>query len=622
MYADRPPSHWTNRPDAGTGGSWRGRGRGSGGHRGFQTRGHDEHGEYASGGYASRGRGSWRGRGDYGGDTRGRGRGGYHRGGRAGYNGASFREEQPDEPAPPSRGPNGEYLPAPRRPHKDTATAPPVPPTETYLALSEAASTLLPYPGEDEEKPPVVVVSLAGTLLSRVQRNRFSSRTPVVRPYLSTFLTYLCGNDPSTGKHRFLPVVFSSARSKNVLSMLAALDMVPYAKLPLESSHGPAYSAWDPVVPAYEPRTEDGDVLAAVLARQQAGMNNEDFDADVAVSKDLARVWQALKFGGTKLGETDADKLKEAEKKGALRTVLLDEAPEPSTQQLHSHLPIPLFNLHDSDYPRSVEKYRNPSYDPDTGEREYDSLAQPEALDLDEDHPLAEDPHLLATIYVLERLRHESNFAAALRTGFLDRLRNEQKGETRALEGKESSEDEVDRALAAKGKRVCEKFGIEVRREWDPKWRKALLAEREKFENGEVVEENVDQEKDEREISADEPASSSSAPAEAHRVLRLQLDREAIAAAQAERRKQEEQRAAEARTASTGLGGSSPSATYQAPRPEHRRPLDRELEQLYEDDEDRHVRRAERDADEFARHEEESRWRLNGTGSRRGGTRW
>lgn len=66
-----------------------------------------------------------------------------------------------------------------------------------------------------------------------------------------------------------------------------------------------------------------------------------------------------------------------------------------------------------------------------------------------------------------------------MRAGGLDELRDEARERirdagTQTAEG-QVREEEVDEELAKWGEEVCARYGVEVRREWDPEWRVKLL---------------------------------------------------------------------------------------------------------------------------------------------------
>lgn len=78
------------------------------------------------------------------------------------------------------------------RARSEPSVAPPAP-SSTYLAtVSEPAKTLSPADAAEKLSPLVVVLSLNETLLFRPQRTTKGSVHPIVRPYLATFLSYLC----------------------------------------------------------------------------------------------------------------------------------------------------------------------------------------------------------------------------------------------------------------------------------------------------------------------------------------------------------------------------------------------------------------------------------------------
>lgn len=206
--------------------------------------------------------------------------------------------------AAPAYGPDGTYIPPERRQRRDLRTAIVSPPTPTYLAAADLPSTCSAGQDTDtqpqQSEPVTLIMDLNHTLLCRAKRNRYASKMPVVRPYLSTFLTYICTTEPnspdgesppstrqSSRRRKFDPIVYSSARAPNVLSMLAALNLIPPARL-----------AALPFRATYEPAPEEGDVLRMVFTREMMGLSERDYHGDVETVKDLAKVWERLGWAG------------------------------------------------------------------------------------------------------------------------------------------------------------------------------------------------------------------------------------------------------------------------------------------------------------------------------------
>ncbi|BGP20260.1 hypothetical protein JCM10213v2_008397 [Rhodosporidiobolus nylandii] len=461
-------------------------------------------------------------------------------------------------------------------------------PTATYLAAAASASPPEGSAsvsveqlerGEGGPEPPLLILDLNHTLLCRAKRTSWGSRQPLARPYLATFLEYICSSMPPTSsssspssapsassaaddadadtenrtkerRPRFFPIVYSSARSPNVLSMLAALSLIPPARLPPSTSApAPAYNFTPFSDPPYEPKESEGDVLRVVFTREMMGLSKRDYDGDVETTKDVARVWEELGWGGLREwklaqraeaaslkslqaqeeaeeearnpdeiyiaedveeldgegageaqegkegkevegGEGKKEKIRTRPNKknrarmdqlrdemGARRTLLLDDEASKAAQQPFSHLPLPPFIVPAASFPPPLLapplSPRSASLPP--SQRPF--LPPPlSALELppDSTHPAASDTHLLSVIFQLERLRCESNIAAAIRGGLLGRLREEIKGVLEG-EGKEGTEREVDERMAEEGRRVAEGYGIEVRRGWDEGWRERLL---------------------------------------------------------------------------------------------------------------------------------------------------
>lgn len=93
--------------------------------------------------------------------------------------------------------------------------------------------------------------------------------------------------------------------------------------------------------------------------------------------------------------------------------------------------------------------------------------------------PPADDGALLSTLYLVELLRHETNVAAALRNGLVDRVAAEVRHELANTEGNGDvasvSEGQVQDELAKRGAAVCAEHGVEVRRDWDDGWKVKAL---------------------------------------------------------------------------------------------------------------------------------------------------
>ncbi|BGP43682.1 hypothetical protein JCM10449v2_007727 [Rhodotorula kratochvilovae] len=412
----------------------------------------------------------------------------------------------------PAYGANGEYLPPARRVRKDARTAPIVPPTESYLAASLLPSTTLA--ADAPVDPLVLVMDLNHTLLVRSKRDRMSSRMPVARPYLSTFLSYICARAPEDGTARFDPIVYSSARAGNVLSMLAALSLVPPQRAAAFNVGGGG-GARAARTPAYDPSPEEGDVLRLVFTREMMGLSNADYNGDVETVKDLGRVWDLLGFGGEvearemgkkrdetaevarrkeelaagEVGALESGAADEAQQpagdalpdkplrlnkkakarvvqardeRGARRTLLLDDEASKVAQQPYSHLPIAPFLVHPSHFPSAPPSPSRASH----------------ALSLDPALPPAQDSALLVAIAQLERARRETNVAAWVRAGGLQQMRVEARKALAApgANGEaDVKEEQIDAELARRGEEICAAHGVEVRREWDPEWRVKLL---------------------------------------------------------------------------------------------------------------------------------------------------
>ncbi|BGP20267.1 hypothetical protein JCM10213_003075 [Rhodosporidiobolus nylandii] len=407
-----------------------------------------------------------------GGSGASRGRGGY-RGGRGGYRGgnSSFGQLR---------------LSSESRLH---ARETPLPaPSSAYLDATLLPSTTLPLdqPVPSTHPAPIVVLSLNKAIVYRKFRTASGAQKPCVRPYLSTFLTYLCGiNPPSSSSSdsdaasvsssvaspdltRFRPVIYSAMRGPNLLTLLSAINLIPSHRLP-PRPYSTRYSSTQHL-PAYEPDFADGDVLSLVLSRETMGLTEEEYESDVQATKNLKKVWEGLDL---ETEDGGVDELEEAlaglslagqgggsrgiEEKGARVTVLLDDEVEAAAQFPYSLLRVTTFE--------PTDRYSSSST--------YSSFSTTtsSATELPSSHPDGQDEHLLTLIYLLERLRHETNISAALRGGLVDKVKDEIKAEL----GGEASTGKVDAELAKRGRKVCEDLGIEVRRSWDVRWREKML---------------------------------------------------------------------------------------------------------------------------------------------------
>ncbi|BGP03697.1 Salivary gland secretion 1 [Rhodotorula toruloides ATCC 204091] len=438
-------------------------------------------------------------------------------------------QDRPDHrvPLPYAYAGDGTYVPPTRRERMHRREGPAYPPTQTYLDAANGESETFETEEQVGTKEPVVLVlDLNNTLLVRGERNAAGSKTPVVRPYLATFLEYICTTtepDLVSGKPRFQPIIYSSARSYNVLSMLAAINLIPPSRVPppFDSrapfpaapiaekyrSPSPSRSPTPPprhgdyvyVQAPYKPEPSEGDVLKLVFTREMMGLSPMDYHGDVETVKDLAKVWERLGWaeesgseGGRRATVTSRNGVEEAlspeevarrDEMGAQRTLLLDDEAGKAAQQPYSHLPIRPYLIHQGHMPRfpyiprNSRSSRSPSpissIDP-----EIPSYLR--ALEVRDDHPPAWDDALLRSVWELENLRRESNVAAAVKSGFLQWLRDDaREAVQKAKEGKKVTEEMVDAELAKRGRMVCERLGIEVRRKWDPRWRQRVLQRRE-----------------------------------------------------------------------------------------------------------------------------------------------
>ncbi|KAK4705234.1 recombining binding protein suppressor of hairless, partial [Phenoliferia sp. Uapishka_3] len=184
----------------------------------------------------------------------------------------------------------------------------PILPTPEYLSSVGSYE----YPGIDQPSPPLLILDLNETLVLRGRFSREERRAAIPRPYLSTFLAYISGNDRYTKKKRWLSAVFSSASHGNVLAVLKEIGLAPtYARSP-----------WTP---------GKNDVLELLMTREDLGLVETDFSRRVETVKDLDHVWARM-----------------GAKHGVYRTVLLDDEKGKCAKHPFNHLPIEPFQCDSS----------------------------------------------------------------------------------------------------------------------------------------------------------------------------------------------------------------------------------------------------------------------------------
>ncbi|KAK4703534.1 hypothetical protein P7C70_g2687, partial [Phenoliferia sp. Uapishka_3] len=326
------------------------------------------------------------------------------------------RRNSPSTPSSPPRSPfrPNEAPSTPARRQKIARTDPSVvlTPSPSYLAATSLpVLTIVP----SIFNPHLLVLDLNNCILFRRERSANGSKIPIPRPYLASFLQYVCGPERSSSVdgageevgRRFSAVVYSSARSYNVLSMLSALDLVPAARAAVQERGKP----W--VANAGEP-------LAMVFSREMMGLNSKEFEQNVETVKDLEAVWTALDG-----------------RWGPERTILLDDEAFKASLQPYNHLPIPPFFVNSTDIPQTPLRTHDKMFDTP-------SLIYPS---------LPNDTSLLTTAYIVSVLRTKSNVASFIRGGGLDVL---------------NSLGEYE--LIKRGRELLENLGIEIKKDWDPDW--------------------------------------------------------------------------------------------------------------------------------------------------------
>lgn len=103
------------------------------------------------------------------------------------------------------------------------------------------------------------MLDLNNTLLYRKEKSARGSRRPVARPHLADFFAYLNARD-ATGIRNWEPYVYSSARRRNVLSMLEGVGI--------------------------------GRHVSAVFAREDMGLTQAEYESNIETVKDLDLIWR------------------------------------------------------------------------------------------------------------------------------------------------------------------------------------------------------------------------------------------------------------------------------------------------------------------------------------------
>lgn len=300
-----------------------------------------------------------------------------------------------------------------------SSTATTLKPSTTYDLVSQAPSQTVADASTLD--PLILVVNLNHTLLYRASRTTKGSRRPVYRPYLSTFLEWVCeANKERGGKRRIEVVVYTATRAHNVRTLLEGMGLLasPYAALTSTSD------------PEHTP------LVRLVLSREDFDLSASDYGSDIDTIKDLRRVW-------TKLGTSEED--------GARRTVLLCDDAGDTVRFTSSFRSICAF--------LSMAK-----------ERRVDGLWNAQILQpfshlpippfvpsLSLSSPSDADRSLLSTISLLSLISHETNIPAFVRSGGLEK---------EGMEGKVGEE---------MGRRECEERGVRVQSAFDGMWWKTIL---------------------------------------------------------------------------------------------------------------------------------------------------
>ncbi|BGP27816.1 hypothetical protein Rt10032_c13g5162 [Rhodotorula toruloides] len=186
-------------------------------------------------------------------------------------------------------------------------------PSKTYDDISLAPSKTVSDPSTLD--PLIVVLNLNHTLLYRASRTTKGSKRPTYRPYLSTFLEWVCkanldSDDGARRRRQLEVVVYTATRAHNALTLLEGMGLIPSAFSALGTN------------------LKHESLVDLVLSREDLDLSPTDFGSDIDTIKDLRRAWK--KFGIS-------------EEEGARRTVLLCDDKGDAALQPYSHLPISPF---------------------------------------------------------------------------------------------------------------------------------------------------------------------------------------------------------------------------------------------------------------------------------------
>jgi len=176
---------------------------------------------------------------------------------------------------------------------------PKVKPVPSVSYLLQASMQSFPVPaGHPPQK--LLVLDLNNTLVCRKARQSKWSKAPAIRPFLSTFLTYLY-TSPA-----YQVMVWSSSQPENVKAMSQAIGLLPLSisleqpqkgQEPVDDERTKEYVLERSLASMSAEEKELHPKLAAVWARDRLNLAPTDYYRKVETIKDLAQVWKDVGDG-------------------------------------------------------------------------------------------------------------------------------------------------------------------------------------------------------------------------------------------------------------------------------------------------------------------------------------
>lgn len=303
-------------------------------------------------------------------------------------------------------------------------------PTSDYLSISNRASESQHPSMLRERRPKLIILDLNNTLVARRKATSKGANNAAPRPYLSTFLEYLCGSELVDGQlqRRFNVMIWSSAQADSVQLMCE--------KLSLFSNAG-----------------QQTPLLVDIWDRSSMDLTDEQYNSKFPTVKDVSKVWKSLAWtppsavkppdAADELSSVSSSALSNGdteEPKGKnwsyehlhwtqYDTILVDDAPDKACLQPHNHMQISAYK------PYNINV----------------AAAGPGAA--------MKDNALLQLVAMLEKLKSHSNVSAAIRSGIFAGL----------------GRGGVASDWAHKGKDILIRKGIIVTENFDRAWADRVL---------------------------------------------------------------------------------------------------------------------------------------------------